>query len=154
LVKENIMNFSKKSWQKIFLAIFLGFLVFSPLSASAAGLVPCGGECEPVCQLCHVFVLFKNIIEFLLFIIIPPLVILLIAWGGILYIFSGGNPANINKANSIFKSIAIALLIIYGSWLIVNLFFQVIGVQEWTGLESWWKIEGCPDIPIEDCPEQ
>ncbi len=133
--------------KKILLVILLIF-TFSLIAQQAyARLVPCGpGMPSPddVCQFCHFFVLFKNIIDFILYSIIPPVAVFLVAWGGILFFFSAENPANIEKAKSLFKSVAIGLIIIYSSWFIVNLFFQAIGVQDWTGLrEGWWKID-CP----------
>lgn len=131
--------------KKNFLIILLSAVLFFPLAAAADGLVPCGGDEEVPCELCHFFVMFKNIIEFLLIKIVPPLAVLLVAWGGMLYIFSADNPANIAKANSIFKSVAIALIIIYASWLMISLFLQVIGIVEWTGLLSWWEISDCPE---------
>jgi hypothetical protein len=130
--------------RKFLLIILSAALVFFPLMTSAAGLVPCGGKGESPCEFCHFFVMFKNIMDFIFIEIVPPLAVLLIVWGGMLYIFSADNPGNIAKANSIFKSVAISLIIIYGAWLLINLFFQAIGVQTWTGLESWWQID-CPE---------
>jgi len=36
-------------------------------------------------------------------------------------------------------SVAIGLVIIYGAYLIISLFFLVIGVNEWTGLQNWFE---------------
>ena len=137
----------------------LGFFLISlplfllPLLASGAGLVPCGGEDEPPCQLCHFFVLFKNVLDFIYFKIIPPLAVLFIAIGGFMYVFAfldpqemfgGGQPSLINKAKKLFASVMIGLILVYGSWIIVNTFFMIIGVAEWTGLkQGWWHIN-CP----------
>jgi hypothetical protein len=141
--------------KKIILIICLGVLILFPLLSSAAGLVPCGGEGEPACQFCHLFVLFKNIVDFLLFKIVPPLAVLMLAIGGFMYVFayfspaealSGGakgGPVLLSQAKKLISSVIFGLLIIFGAWLIVNVFFQMIGVQDWTGLKTWWKIE-CP----------
>lgn len=144
----------KKTVLSFFLIIFI--LVFAfPVYG---GLVPCGlseddpgqpGDQTVDCQLCHFFVLFDNIIDFLLFKIVPPLAALLIAIGGFMYIFAyvggaGGGPKMISQAKGLFTTIVIGLLIIYGAWLIVNTFFMIIGVSDWTGLkEGWWNIP-CP----------
>ena len=70
----------------------------------------------------------------------------MIVVAGIYFIFAGGQPGNIEKAKSILKGTAIALLIIYGAWLLINLFFMVIGVQSWTNLDpsgpkGWFQID-------------
>ena len=143
--------------KKIFLIIFLGILILSPLLSSAAGLVPCGGQREPVCQFCHFFVLFKNIVDFFLLKIVPPMAVLMLAIAGIMYIFAhigsgeiGGKsgPALLSQANKLLMSVVWGLLIIFGAWIFVNTFFMAIGVADWTGLKAgWWKI----DCPINNC---
>ena len=139
--------------KKILLISFLSLLILAPNLTVAAGLVPCGGESEPVCQLCHFFVMFKRWVDGLLFLIVPPLAVLMIAIGGFMYIVAYGGPAEmlegkkggpqlLSQAKSLFKGVIWGLLIIYGAWIIVNTFFMLIGIAEWTGLrEGWWKIE-------------
>ncbi len=149
--------------RRILLVFFLSLLVFSfvvPFQCQA-GLVPCGTERDPKtgkisnpCQLCHFFVLFENIIDFILTRIVPPIAVLMIAVGGFMYVFAfanpegtvagSGGPALVSKANSLFRAVVFGLIIIFAAWLIVNVFFVVIGVADWTGLkEGWWKIK-CP----------
>jgi hypothetical protein len=123
--------------------IFLSFPLISLAAEEKRGLVPCGTPDNP-CQLCHLFVLFNNIVNFLFTEILPPLAVLLVAYGGLLFIFGGENPQNIEKAKSILKSVGWGLLIILSAWLIVNLFFTVIGVAEWTGLQQGWFKINCP----------
>jgi len=107
--------------KKIFLTavLFLSFfLVFS--QAWAAGLVPCGGEGQPECQPCHLFVMLNNIIQFVFLKLIPPLAGLLIAIGGGMFLLAGGNPSTINQAKSLLMAVVIGLVIIYGCWLILG----------------------------------
>ncbi len=122
------------------LLFFLILFLFGNL-VKAQGLVPCGNPGQRACTLCDFFVLFENIVNFVLIKIVPPLATLMIAIGGFLYLFAGSNPNLLNRSKQIFYSIAIGLLIVYGSWLLVNLFFQTIGVAEWTGLKNWWQIK-------------
>lgn len=163
--------------KKTLLVVLVIILVGLPLLSLANGLVPCGGQppccekerredplitgcsndfsvCKPRCQLCHLFVLFKNVIDFFLTKIVPSLAVLVIAVGGFMYLFAyinpegtlggTGGPALISKANSLFRSVVFGLIIIFAAWIIINVFFQVIGVADWTGLkEGWWKID-CP----------
>ena len=142
-----------KKMKKVFLIIFFGVLTLSPLLSLAAGLVPCGGQGEPACQFCHLFVLFKNIVDFVLFKIVPPLAALMLAIGGFMYIFAyfgggeiggKGGPALLSQANKLLTSVVWGLLIIFGAWIFVNTFFMLIGVADWTGLKGgWWQIN-CP----------
>ena len=125
--------------KKIFLIFFLVSLFLPFAQAESAGLVPCGGPKEPACQFCHFFVMLGNIINFLLFYIVPPLAAVMIAIGGFMLIIShtglAGGPEMISQAKSLFRAIVIGLLIIYGAWLIIDLFFSIIGVKPWFG--SW-----------------
>ena len=156
LARAQVLLYQVLSMKKLFLIILLGTLIAVPIISSARhdrGLVPCGlGHPAPdnVCQLCHVFILFQNILNFFLF---PPpalggpptgggivfvLATLMVAVAGMYFIFSGGSSGNISRAKEILTGTAIALLIIYGSWLLINLFFLVIGVESWTGLQGGW----------------
>ena len=126
--------------KKVILIFLLVLFITVPLISLAEGLVPCGGKDNP-CQLCDLFVLFSNIVNFFLIRIIPALAVLMIAIGGFFYIFSRADPEMLSRSKSIFTSVVYGLLIIYGAWVIVNLFFQVIGVTDWTGLKNgWWKV--------------
>jgi len=134
-------NSQLSKFRKKVLFVFLGFCFFLPLISFSAGLVPCGGPGEPPCQLCHLFVLFNNIVKFLVVTIVPALAILMIAIGGFLFFLYPENPQNIEKAKSIFKSVGIGLLLVFSAWLVVNLFFTIIGAAKLEG--GWFKID-CP----------
>jgi len=115
-----------------------------PGQAQAQGLVPCGGPGQDPCYLWNFFVLFDNIIKFVLFKIVPPIAALMLVIGGVLFFAAVDDPAKIDQAKKLFTSVAIGLVIVYGAWLLVSLFFSIIGVMEWTKLEEgWFKIK-CP----------
>ncbi|MFH1582194.1 MAG: hypothetical protein ABIA08_00295 [bacterium] len=120
---------------KLFLISIISLL---PIGTIKAAIVPCGESGNP-CKLCHLFVMLDNILDFIFIDLIPPIAVLAILIGGIYFFVSSGNPQNIAKAKGILTAVAIGLLIIYGSWLLVNSFFLVIGVNEWTGLDSWFE---------------
>jgi hypothetical protein len=130
--------------KKFFLFLLINFLI--PFFVFGA-LVPCGPGIEekPVCEFCDLFVLFENIVDF--FVqppkgLIYPIAIFMIVLGGFMFIlgYMEEEPKMISQGKSLMRSVAIGLLIILAAWLIVNLFFQIIGVAEWTGLKEWWKI--------------
>lgn len=121
---------------KIISVIFLlSILVISAPAVFAAGtdcpttgLVPCGTATCP-CELCDFFVMAQKIVNFVLFTIVPPVAILLTVIAGVFFILgSGYDPSLIVKGKTALTSIAVGLLIIYGSWLMVNLFFTTIGL--------------------------
>jgi hypothetical protein len=119
----------------------------APRSGCPTGLVPCGGKDCP-CTLCDFFVMFKNIVYSFVFLIVPLVAVLMILIGGFMYIIAFINPSEggsetLNRAKSVFKSVVVGLFIVFGAWLIVNLFFQVIGVEKWTNLRGGWQIIDC-----------
>ena len=126
----------------LFILILVLFLV--PQLVRSEGLVPCGGPGEEPCQLCHLFVMLDRIIDFILFKIIPPLAILMLGIGGVMFFFGGGNPETLRTAKRLITSVAMGIAIVYGAWLIINIFFAIIGVAEWTGLREGWFIIECP----------
>lgn len=139
----------------IFFRVLLTVLVLSQVLLpypTYAGLVPCGlsvddpnqpGDQARPCTFCDFFVLFENIVDFVLFQIVPPLAVLIVVIGGVMFLLAAENPARVQQAKNILTTVAIGLLIIYGAWLIVNLFFVTIGVADWTGLASGWAEFQC-----------
>ncbi len=126
----------------LFLVILFFFsfgLVFAEEEPVRTGIVPCGPGTGVHCTLCHFFEMLGNIVNFI-YIIAVPIAVLMITIGGILMSFTyinpgaGGEP--LTRAREIFKSVAIGLLIIWGAWLVINLFFYII-----TGDTSWYEIQ-------------
>ena len=130
------------------------------------GLVPCGkdvyvagswenGKCvggTPTfirCQFCHFFVMLDEIIDFVLFKLVPSIAILMLVIGGVMFIFGyfagggEGEPKLFSQAKKLITSVFIGLIIMFAAWLIINLFFQFIGVAEWTGLQQGWFQINC-----------
>ena len=133
------------------------------------GLVPCGkdpdtrapGESPGVampCQICHFFVMIDGIVDFLLvpcesnhgMPLIPLIAIVMIVIAGIMFYLGGssdiagaiGNPGMVEQAKMILRTVVIGLIVIYGSWLVVDAFMSVVGVAKWTGLKGgWWSIK-------------
>ena len=176
--------YTEVNMKKIFLIIFLGSLLF-PLISSAGtyiaddadvcyeGLVPCGkevyiggswedGKCVGGvltfirCQFCHFFVMLDGAIDFVLFKIVPPIAILMLVIGGVMFMFAyfggaemlpgggAGGPKMLSQAKKLITSVVIGLIIIFAAWIIIDLFFSLIGVAEWTGLQEGWFSIQCP----------
>lgn len=87
------------------------------------GLVPCGPVSlgfSHACTVCDFFVMIDKIIDFISIDIVPPLALLLIIIGGVMMIVSGGSEDNYKKGKTIITSAIVGLLIIWGSWLIID----------------------------------
>lgn len=135
-----------KKFPILFLIVFLG-VTFLPLVSFAEGLVPCGGETEPACQFCHLFVMFQTIIDFVLVYLVFPVATLLIIIGGIMFFLYAENPQKVEQAKSLLTATIIGLVVIFSSWLVIGLFFTAIGLSDFalsfTGPENWFTVD-CP----------
>jgi hypothetical protein len=128
------------------------------------GLVPCGRtcddpctaecECEP-CTLCHLFVLFKRIVDFLAKDILFPLAVLMIIIGGVMFLTAAGSPERIGTAKKILTSTVMGLVIIFLAWLIVDTIIMVLTPAN-SPFRNWNEID-CPlpeetSLPEEELP--
>jgi len=126
--------------KKIFSFLFL-FILFLPLITGAKGLVPCGGPDENPCTACDVVVMIEKILHFALdsgVIIIVGAII----WGGITWITSLGDSKKIEKGKNIIQSAIIGLIIVLGSYIIINTTFWLIahlGGDNY--VDKWFQID-------------
>lgn len=105
--------------------------------AKTGGLVPCGpGTDDLVCDVCDFFVMIKKIIDFMMIDIAPALALLLIVSGAVVMMTSGGSQQNYDKGKDIIFKTIIGLLIIFGSWFIINIVMSIS-----TGADTWYKIQ-------------
>lgn len=115
--------------------IFVFSLIIFPLNSVYAGLVPCTAT---TCTLCHFFQMISNVITFIQQ-LAAPVAVLMIVIGGIFmtvsYISPNAGGENLTKARNIFKAVAVGLIIIWGGWIILNLFLTTIGVSP-----TWYQI--------------
>jgi len=94
--------------KRVFLIFLLSFFLISlagfVFAEENKGLVPCGNPGQKLCTICDFFVLASNIINFILFTIVPPLAILLLSVGGFMYMIAymapGQGPGLITRAKS------------------------------------------------------
>ena len=100
-----------------------------------AQIVPCGGPGQPDCELCHIFVMFGNLVNFILFDIVPPVAVIALVSGGILFYFSIGASKRIATAKKIIESTIIGIFIVYFAGLIIGMIFLAAGAADW---ETWW----------------
>jgi len=139
--------------KKIFIASILILIFFTifPIETYGQGLVPCGGAGNP-CKLCHFFVLLNNIWVLILK-IVAGIAAITFTVGGIMFLFAGNNPAMLQSGKKVVTSTVIGLLIIFGSWMLVNTIltwpgfvsadFQNI-LSNWNKPDLWFVVSGCP----------
>jgi len=127
--------------RKTIFLIGLLFLLLMPFSA-AARLVPCGPRTGVDCQLCHLFVLLDNILDLVMFRIVPVLASLMLMIGGIWYFFAGVSPEQKNKAQGIITSSIIGIVVILTAWIVVNTILVHSGIVDGS-IAPWHQIR-CP----------
>ena len=127
-----------------------GFLLILALPAFALPLVPCGTEFVP-CTPCHLYMLADRIIDFILKGLALPILALAFLIGGVVWLTSSGNPAQIEKGKKILTSSVIGIFIAFGGWLIVDTIIVTLGTKtEFKVGENitigwaWNTIDECP----------
>ncbi len=145
--RSRVATLQGRQFPILFLLIFLGSLLLPLVSSAQGGLVPCGGETQPPCQFCHLFVMLKTIIDFVLVYIVFPVATLLIIIGGIMFFLYVENPQQAEQAKHLLTATVIGLVIIFSAWLVIGLFFTAIGLSDFalslTGPNNWFIIN-CP----------
>jgi len=128
-------NFKKSN----ILLIVNCFLLVIASPVSAAGLVPCSG---PDCNACSLLQLISNVINFIVLDITMPLAGLLFLIGGIMMVAAGGSEEWFKKGKKVFLDTVIGVLIILGSWVIVNTLITTFGssVEGFVPI-NWWNVK-------------
>jgi len=109
--------------KKIILFSIFYFLL-STLIVEAA-LVPCGTSTTPPCTWCHLMQLIKNVIDFLMYIVIPLAAVMIVV-GGIFIMTAGGSTERVSKGREIVTAAIVGLLIALLSWLIIDTIIKII----------------------------
>jgi len=125
------------------LIIVLPLLLLTIGSAQAAGLVPCGGHGEPDCTFCHLFVMINNIVQFIIFRLVPVVAVLMLVIGGTIFFFAGAKPDLLMHAKGIITSTIIGLVIVFSAWVIVNTILTKLGIIDTPSILEWYNIN-CP----------
>lgn len=121
-----------KNNKNLFIALFGIFILFfvGGIALAEEGLVPCTGA---DCGVNDFLVLIGNVVNFI-YTIIPFVAVILIIWGGIVFLTSKGEPDKVKKGKQILLAVAIGLLIVYGARFIIVSFMTALG-----GDTSWFE---------------
>lgn len=133
--------------KKLFIASFIFIAVFGFLVAAdgaQAALVTCGRQsgtaAEQVpCTACDIFVLAKNVIDFIMLKLAPAVATLIFLWAGFLIILGGADPGQVKRGKEIFWLAVKGLFIIFGAWLVANTLIKSLAVNDVA--KEWYKIE-------------
>ncbi|MBI4993831.1 hypothetical protein HZC33_02670 [Candidatus Wolfebacteria bacterium] len=106
---------------KIFILIF-AFLSFTRL-VQAQGLIPCSGI---DCTFCDLLRLVENLINFALYYIAVPAVVIMIIYGGFTIMTAGDDSKKVSDGKGIIQAAVIGLLVAFGAWLIISEIIQVV----------------------------
>ncbi|MDD5433493.1 MAG: hypothetical protein PHE77_02435 [Candidatus Pacebacteria bacterium] len=87
-------------------------------------------EKEIQCQLCHFFIMINNTVNYVILKIVPLLAVLMLVLAGVMYYFGGVRPELLSRAKTLIKGVVIGLVLIYGAYMIVNVFLIVLGASE------------------------
>lgn len=111
--------------------------------------MPCGLKTQPEgrlvsewdyardCTRCDAFRLVKNVIDFILIGIVPPVGAVLFIVGGLMILLGGANPNLIAKGKTLFWNTFIGLIIIFSAWLVANTFIKSFGPDQIK--DSWFR---------------
>jgi len=127
-----------KSYQKIIISSLLLIGLFSANLALAGGLVPCGGQREPECNLCHLWQLADNILDFITLQLVFPIAALLFVAAGVVFLTSGGSEEKVTLAKTIFTNTVIGLIIVLCSWLLIDTLISTIAGSG--GIITAWEV--------------
>ena len=123
-------------------------------------LVPCGlSQDNPAtsinekksCGRCDLFQLLKNLIDFVVGGLMPPLAVLLFVWAGFLILLSGANPGLYAQGQTIFKTTFYGIIILLSAWMITNTLILSIGAKYNTA-GNWWQFTCTETAPVSPPP--
>lgn len=150
------MDFFRKNILSI---TVMGLMVLGSISnfAFAKDIIPCGpaslGFSEE-CNACQLYQLIQNVIDFITLQIAPVLAVVMILVGAFFLITAGGSEESVKKGRDIITKTIIGILIIMGSWLVIDT--VLLGLAKdysSSGTKPWNKIK-CDIIPQEAKPSR
>ena len=124
-------------------------------------LVPCGlnqdraetldiDESQP-CGRCDLFQLLKNIIDFVMGGLMPPLAVLLFVWAGFLILLSGANPGLYAQGQTIFKNTFYGIIVLLSACMITNTLILSVG-SNYNTAGNWWQFTCTEPAPVTPPP--
>lgn len=95
-------------------------------------LVCCGNEGCPPCTFYDIFITINRVVDFILYVVIPPLAVIALIMASISLLTSEDDPSKLEQAKKTLVWIVIGLIVIYSAWFLVVSFVKFIGGADWT----------------------
>lgn len=99
---------------------------------SGGPIVCCGNEGYCPCTFEDIFITINRVIDFILYVVIPPFAVVAIVMASINLLTSAGNPEKLEAAKRTIVWLVIGLIIVYSAWFLVTSFVSFIGGANWT----------------------
>lgn len=116
------------------------YFLFSTANA-ATGIVPCSGL---DCNVCHLFIGVKNIIDFLTKNIAFPLAAAMIIYGGIMLLISGASESRKETGKKALQYAVWGLVITFAAWLIIDTILKAFLTGGTGNIPGWGPWNGIP----------
>jgi len=120
------MNMFKTKTKRLVLVSIFFFLFISFVPVHAA-LVTCGNTAGDPCTFDDLFATVNEVINFVLFSIVPPIAVITLVIAAINLMTSSGNAAKLTAAKQTIIWIILGLVVVYGAWAIVKGFITALG---------------------------
>lgn len=134
------MKFFKKI---IPITLVTGYALLVTASLANAALVPCGGAGQPACNVCHFFNLAKNIVDFLTEAVAMPVAVIILIYGGIMMVISGGSEEKYRAGLTALRRAVWGLLWVFAAWLIIDTIIKWLANPNVFMFGPWNSIPSC-----------
>ena len=115
------INFKNLKFVALFVVIVMVIVIVS-FSVAQAAIVPCA---PGKCTWCDLMQLIKNVIDFLMYLVIPLSVIMIVI-GGIIIMTAAGSTQRVSQGKEIATAALVGLLIALLSWIIIDTTLKII----------------------------
>lgn len=106
--------------------VTVGLLALAlPVVVLAAGLVPCGGAGEPVCQTCHLALLITSVFNWLVS-VLGIVVVLIIIYGGLRLGASVGDASAKQKVKKLISTAIFGYMLLLAAWMLVDTLLKMM----------------------------
>jgi hypothetical protein len=132
--------------KNVVLIVFCALILATAFTASAhlsSGIVPCGVNGGDNCNICSLWHLGDHIINFLLYVIALPLLIVVLLAGGIIWLTGAGNPSRIEQGKKLIFAGIIGILIAFVAWLIIDTIIKTLANPDVALLVAWNEFPAC-----------
>ena len=128
-------------WSELF-----SFNLVAPISKESS-IVPCNRNYDDPattwdetesCQIKHIFILIKKLIDFLLYQVTLVALVLLTLYTGVVFYLSFRNPDVLAQVKSIWKKAGAGFALLFLAWIIVSMVLKIFGYK--VGIfGDWWR---------------